>query len=365
MFAAAVPIRGRWRDPQRGIMGRLPKDDKPAGAGAGRKVTQRDIARICGVSPMAVSMAINHKDGVSKKTAEMIRQAVRKLNYTPNLVAKSLRVSSTKTIGVIMSDSSPLLFTRFLKVIGDAAEATGYSVVMANTDQNPERERSAIDVLMNKRIDGMIIAAPLLSDDAKIRDVVDFGIPLVMAMRSSRFPVDSVSTDNFAGAYAMVDYLAKSGSRDIYMINLPRRSQGGALRLKGYADALRANGLSADLRTVQHVAPQIADGRVAMEKLLDRGVHGGAVFCGCDLIAIGAMEVILGRGLRIPRDIRVGGFDDIDMLSHLAVPLTTMRQPIERIARMCFDLLLQRLETPSREAVCLKLPGELIVRKST
>lgn len=330
-----------------------------------KKATLRDIARLCNVSPMAVSMAINHKEGVSKKTAEKIWKAIRKLNYTPNMVAKSLRVSSTKTIGVLMSDSSQLLFTKLLKGIGDAAEAAGYSIIMANTDQNPERERRAIDVLINKRIDGLFLAAPMLADDTKVLDVINNGIPLVMVMRSSSFDVDSVCTDNFGGAYAMVDYLAKSGSGEIHMINLPRGSQSGAERLRGYRQAMTDNGLKCDLRSVPHVNPQIADGRDAMQKLLERGVRGGGVFCGCDMIAIGAMEAAMAAGLAIPGDIRICGFDDIEMLDHLAVPLTTFRQPIDQMAKVSFDLLLERITTPTKPTSRLMLPGDLVVRKST
>ena len=330
-----------------------------------KKATLRDIAAMCNVSPMAVSMAINHKEGVSKKTAEKIWKAIRKLNYTPNMVAKSLRVSATKTIGVVVSDSSHLLFTRLLKGIGDAAEDSGYSIIMANTDQNPERERRVIDVLINKRIDGLLLAAPILTDDAKILDVVNFGIPLVMVMRRSTYDIDSVCTDNFNGAYSMVDYLCKTGSGSVSMINLPRNSQSGSERLRGYRQALLDNGLKCDLRSVQHINPQIADGRDAMFKLLDRGIQGGAVFCGCDLIAIGAIEAARSRGLRLPRDIRVCGFDDIEMLDHLAVPLTTIRQPIDRMARVSLSLLLERIHNPQKPVSRIVLPSELIVRKST
>ena len=330
-----------------------------------KKATLRDIARMCDVSPMAVSMAINHKTGISKKTAEKIWKAIRKLNYTPNMVAKSLRVSSTKTIGVIISDSSHLLFTKLLKSVGDAAEAAGYSIIMASTDQNPERERNAIDVLLNKRIDGLLLAAPILTDDAKILDVINFGIPVVMIMRSSTFDVDCVCTDNFNGAYAITDYLAKTGSRTIHMINLPRASQSGAERLRGYRQALLDNGMKCDLRSVPHVGPQIADGKEAMNKLLDKGVKEGAVFCGCDLIAIGAMEAALSRGLKIPGDLRICGFDDIEMLDHLAVPLTTMRQPIEQMAHISLNLLFDRIRDPSRKTGRVALPSELIIRRST
>ena len=334
-------------------------------AGEKRKATLRDIARLCGVSPMAVSMAINNKDGISRETSERIRKAIRKLNYTPNMVAKSLRVSATKTIGVVMSDSSQLLFTKLLRGIADAADDAGYSIVMGNTDQNPDRERRAIDVLVDKRIDGLFLAAPLLADDDKIRQLTRHGIPIVMAMRSSDYPIDSVCTDNYHGAYAVTEYLAKSGSRDLHMINLPRRSQSGAERLRGFKRALADNGLTCDLRSVPHVNPQIADGRDAMRKLLERGWRGDAVFCACDLLAIGAMEALRESGFKIPRDVRICGFDDIEMLDHLAVPLTTFRQPIDQMAKTGFELLLERIASPSLPPRRLALPGELVLRKST
>ena len=330
-----------------------------------KNVTLRDIANACDVSAMAVSLAINDKPGVSRKTAERIRKAIRELGYTPNMVAKSLRVSATNTLGVLMSDSSHLLFMRLLKSFGDAADAAGFSLIMANTDQKPDREKRAIDVLVNKRIDGLFLAAPMFADNTAIRSVLDRNIPVVTAMRTSDYPIDSVCTDNFSGSYAVVDYLIKSGSGKVHMINLPKSSQSGAERLRGYRQALLDNGLAYHPRSVLHVEPQIRNGYDAMRALLERAQKAESVFCGCDLIAIGAIDAALDANMKVPADVRICGFDDIEMLEHLAVPLTTYRQPIELMAKTGFDLLLERIKSPSIPPRRVVLPGELIIRKST
>ncbi len=334
-------------------------------SGRVKKVTLKDIARKCNVSIMTVSLALNGKKGVSKKTTEKIRSAIREFDYTPNMIARSLRVSATNAIGLVTSDSSHFLFAKLLKTIGNIAEEAGYSIVIANTDQNPDRERRAIEVLINKRIDGLFLAAPIFPSDEGVEYAFNHGTPIVMAMRTSKLDIDSVCNDNFSGAYGAVEYLIKSGSRRIGMIGLPETSQSGSERLRGYRRALSNNGMRLSARLVRHVEPQIVDGEQAMREWLGYGVKVDAVVCGCDLIAIGVMKAIREEGLKIPDDIRVCGFDDIELLEHLAVPLTTVRQPIEMMARTGFMMLIERIKSPKLPARRIVLPGELVVRSST
>lgn len=348
------------RSPEQAKSARRNKSMEP-----GKKATIKDIAAHCSVSLMTVSRVLNNKGGISKKTASRVWEAARELNYTPNLVAKSLRVKETRTLGVVISDSSHLLFAKMLKGIGDAATTAGYSIIFANTNQVREAEREAINVLMNKRIDGLILAAPLRTDEETLREIAHFGVPFVLLMRSSGANVDSVVNDNYHGAYELTDYLARTGSTDIGMINLPRESQSGKERARGYRQALRDHGLAYDPRKHLHAAPHIEDGGKAMARLLERGLRKGAVLCGCDLIAIGAMQTLFAHGLRVPEDVRIGGYDDIEMLDYMKAPLTTMRQPAYEIGQCGVKLLLERIKHPRRETERIVLASELIVRQST
>lgn len=330
-----------------------------------KKTTMRDIAEHCGVSSMAVSKALNGKGGISKETAERILAAAKLLHYRPNLIAKSLRVNETRTLGVIISDSSHLLSAKLLRAIGDAAEDGGYSILIANTGQCPKRERRSVRALAEKRIDGLLFAAPINVDARSMEEVANLGIPVSLLMRTAGAAFDTVITDNFLGAFRMTEYLAKTGSRRIFMINLPRGSQTGKERLRGYKKALRDNGLEYSAGDVSFCEPYIGDGREAMLALLNKGVRSGAVVCGCDVIAIGAIRAAMERGLRIPGDIRIAGYDDIELLDDLRVPLTTMRQPVPDMGRAGVELLVERIKDPERAPQRITLQSELVVREST
>ena len=331
----------------------------------GKRTTIKDIAAACSVSLMTVSRVLNNKRGISKSTAALVWEAARALNYTPNLVAKSLRVKETRTLGVVISDSSHLLFAKMLKGIGDAATAAGYSIIFANTNQSREMEAEAIDVLTNKRIDGLLLAAPLRTDEDSLRGLKRSGVPFVLLMRSGGKVADSVVNDNYHGARAIVDYLVQSGSRYIQMINLPRESQSGKERARGFRQAMKSHGLHCRAENILFSKPFIDDGEKAMLRLLDRGVRSGAIFCGCDLIAIGAMRAIASRGLNVPSDIRICGYDDIEMLDYMKVPLTTMRQPAYAIGETGVQLLVDRIRNPGRKPRHVVLPSDLIIREST
>ena len=330
-----------------------------------KKATMKDIAKLCGVSAMAVSKALGGKGGVSKDTAKRIAAAAKKLNYTPNMIAKSLRVNETRTLGVVVSDSSHLLFAKMLAAISEAAEHEEYSVIMANTGQSAAREKKAVESLVNKRIDGLLLAAPIHVDAKSVAELLGFGIPVALLMRHGGERVDSVVTDNYRGGYEMVDYLLKTGSGPIHMINLSKKSQSGKERLRGYRTALRELGSAHNAGEVLHCPPQIEEGYAAMRRLLEKGITSGAVFCGCDVIAIGAIRAVLEKGFSIPGDFRICGYDDIELLDDLKVPLTTMRQPAQDMGREAIALVLKRIREPRRKPERIVMPGTLVVRAST
>lgn len=333
-------------------------------AGA-KKTTMKDIAALCGVSSMAVSKVLNGKGGISRETSERILAAAKRLHYRPNLIAKSLRVNETRTLGVIISDSSHLLFAKLLRAIGDAADENGYSIIIANTGQCPDRERQSVRTLAGRRIDGLLFAAPINVGREGMDELRSLGIPVTLLMRSAGPDFDTVINDNYQGAYRMTEYLAKTGSGPIRMINLPRGSQSGKERLRGYRQALRDCGMGYSSRDVLFCRPRIEDGCAAMERFLARGVRGGAFLCGCDVIAIGAIRAAAAAGVRIPEDMRIAGYDDIELLDDLRVPLTTMRQPVADMGRAGVELLLGRLRDPDRAPQRIIMRSELVIRQST
>ena len=194
----------------------------------------------------------------------------------------------------------------------------------------------------------------------------NFGVPFVFLIRRSEAEeVDYVINDNINGAYQMVSYLVDSGSGRIHFINLYEETPSRKDRLSGYQRALAEKGIPFDPSLVCSVRPTIEDGHDAMLRLLDRKEKVSAVFCGCDVIGIGVMEAILERGMRIPEDVRVAAYDDIDFAAYLRVPLTTIRQPKYSIGCRGTELLIEKIHGRNSEIQHLILKPELVVRMST
>lgn len=332
----------------------------------GNRVTLKDVAIEAKVSVMTVSKVLNGKSGISKRTAELVKSVAKKLNYRPNNVAKSLRVAETSTLGIVVSDSSEIVFSKVLRGIEDAAMIKGYRVMIINTDQNADKEREAIETLLGQRIDGLIMAAPMRTSQNDLMWVKAFGTPIVMLMRSGAVAdVDSVGNDNINGGYTIVKHLLDTGSRDIRFVSLPEESQSGQERIIGYKRAFREYGLEWNNQNVCYCRPQIQDGLHEVQDLIAKGFKKGAICCGCDLIAIGVIRGILEGGLRVPKDIRVTGYDDVELADYLEVPLTTMRQPKYDIGKEGVNVLVSRMQHPDAISRQTILKSELVVRKST
>lgn len=330
-----------------------------------RNTTLKDIATQAGVSLMTVSKVLNGKGGISRETSQRVLEIARRLNYRPNQIAKSLRADETRTIGVVVSDSSQLVFAKVIRGIEEVATREGYSVIVANTDQKAEREKQAVELLLSKRIDGLILGAPLHTGEDDIRELIRFGVPLVLLMRTSQaVDVNCVVNDNFQGGYEIMKHLLGTGCREVYFLSMPRQVPSSQSRLQGNKQAMAEAGRTLDEDHIQFCEPFIEDGFAAMNRLLDQGVHSGGVCCGCDLIAIGAIRAIQDRGLRVPEDFQVTGYDDLELADYLSVPLTTMRQPKEEIGREGAQLLLDQIRDPSRPPRQIVLRSTLVRRRS-
>jgi DNA-binding LacI/PurR family transcriptional regulator len=329
-----------------------------------KPVTIKDLAEKASVSAMSVSNALNNRGRLSEKTKRHILKIAHELNYMPNLVAKSLRKAQTRTIGVVMSDSSQYVFSKLLLGIEQEASKIGYSVLFANTDQKRDFEIKAIDLLVSKRIDGLLLAAPLAVGERDIERLKSLKVPFVFLMRTSEFEgVEFVTNDNLRGGYLSMKHLYETGERDFGF--LPIDSLSGRKRMEGCKKFLLEKNIFIKEYPVESSLPQIGDGYSAMERLLARGFRNGAVCCGCDLIAVGALKAIFEAGLSVPEDFRLIGYDDFDMAPYLRVPLTTIRQPIYQIGVEGFQLLINRLDQPDSPYHKIILEPELIVRNST
>lgn len=331
-----------------------------------KSVTLKDIALEAGVSTVAVSQVLNDKGKISTETRQRVLAAAQRLQYSPNLVAKSLRMKETRTIGVAVSDASQMFFSQVLRGIQDATDEAGYSIMVANTEQRPGKEKNVIELLLSKQIDGLIIASPTTTEADYLRSLVTRNVPIVVLMRHwSDVDVDTVISDNELGGYLAADYLLTSGCRDIYYLLLPEISQVGEDRLRGHIRALQKHHVPFNPDRILRAIPSIEGGLAAMTELLKKGFNGDAICCDCDLIATGAMHVLINAGYQVPDQVKICGFNDLELGPYLRVPLTTIHQSRYQIGQEGVRLLVDHIQNPKRPTKRITLPVDLIVRDST
>ena len=324
------------------------------------RATLKDIAKEVNVSVTAVSKALNGKGSVSKKTQKRIEEVAARLNYIPNNIARSLRASETKTLGVVVSDGSQAFFAKVIRGIQDTAYENGYSIILCNTDQDYQKEKQAIELLVKMRVDGIMIAATTLLQENDVAFIKKFDIPFVFLIRHNEFTdIDYVINDDVQGSYMLMKYLIKVGnSEPIHFFDMPQFVPSSRTRLSGYKKALEEENIKFDENLVHNVKASVDAGYIAIRQLIEKKEKVSTVYCGCDTIAIGVMEFLVERGYKIPGEIRVAGYDDIDYAEYLRVPLTTVRQPKEQIGRWGTEIIIERLKNPENE------PQHIVLKRS-
>ncbi len=329
-------------------------------------VTLKTIAEELNLSITAVSKALRGEKGIGKETVQKVKETAKKMNYQPNSVAKSLRTNMTKTLGLIVSDSSFLFFNPVIEGVEKSASEFGYNIILCNANSNVDKEKEAVRVLANKRVDGIILAASMLNDQEHAEYLDSFGIPYIFAVRKSETDkCDYVINDNENGSFQMVDYLAKTGSSRICFINIYEKISSYSGRMMGYRKALLQNNLPICEDIIFTAKPTVEDGYASMKRIIAAKKDIDAVFCGCDVIAIGVMEAILEAGLKIPTDIRVAGYDDIEYAAYLRVPLTTVRQPKYKMGKMATEVLIDKIQNKYEGWQNIVLWPDLVLRQST
>jgi LacI family transcriptional regulator len=325
--------------------------------------TIADVARHAGVSVATVSHVMNRTRHVEPETAERVRTAIAALRYSPNSVARSLRRGETKTIGLLLPDNSNPFFASVARQIEDAGFVSGYTVILCNSDGNAEKEERYLSVLMAKQIDGLIFAGS--SDHARVFARLLPSVPAVLVDREIHsVHVDSVLVDHDHGGYLAGQYLVRLGHRRIGVIGGPRDSSSSPARLRGFVRALEEAGFDLPAEAVVDSDYHFAGGRLAMERLMEQAPQITAVFACNDLMAMGAIAALRSRGLRVPGDMSMIGFDDIPYAVTTWPPLTTIAQPVERIGTRAVSLLLERLSEPTAPSRREILAPVLVERES-
>lgn len=332
------------------------------------RVSLRDVAVLAGVSVKTVSNVVNQYTHVSAATRQRVQTALDELGYRPNLSARSLRGGRSGLIALAVPELDSPYFAELARHILYAADARGWTVLIDQTDGRAEREKLVMDGIRSQLIDGVIFS-PLASGPRELAARRDTTPMVLLGERIHDGTMDHVGIDNVAAAEAAVAHLAGLGRRRIAAIGEQRQRRGATarLRLQGYAAGLRAAGLPLDPDLVMaSESYHRADGAAAMAELLELDEPPDAVFCFNDLLAIGALRTLRDNGVRVPEDIAVMGFDDIEESSYSTPGLTTIRPDKARIASTAIALLAARLDDDgdgASRAVTERF--DLVVRRST
>jgi DNA-binding LacI/PurR family transcriptional regulator len=337
--------------------------DRVRKRGEGQAVTIRQVAHRAGVSTATVSRALSGGGPVSQAAAERVRSAARTLGYEPNRIARSLRVRRTRLAAVLIPDVQNPFFTAVVRGVEDVLQAEGWTLLLGNSDDHADRESRNLATLRAEGAAGVVLVPG--QEASAYRSLLGRGLVLVAIDRSPEgLDVDRVTVANVEGARRAVAHLLALGHRRVGLVGGPRGPSTSADRRRGYEAALAAAGVRRLATLVEEGDFRPQGGRAAVERLLSREPQPTALFVTNDLMTLGAYEALRARGLRVPQDVAVVGFDDAPWAPWLDPPLTTVAQPAYELGRRAAELLLDRLERPARPPRSVVLEARLVVRES-
>ncbi len=332
---------------------------------ASQRLTIRQIADLAGVSIATVSRVLNGRGDVSDETRTVVSRVIRENGYTANRSARGLSAGRTGLVGVLVPLVYPAYFSAILAGAAEALSERDLHIVLSPTGHEHDREVSVLDRL-HGLTDGALIILPEESNE-ELERLLDGGYRFVVL--DPLMPLDeripSVSAAHTSGADQAVRHLLDLGHRRIAQITGPRGWVATEDRRRGYGAALSAAGVLPDTELEVESEPEIPEGRRAAEHLLDRPEPPTAIFAFNDNIAIGAVQAARARGLRVPEDLSIVGFDDVEPATIVTPTLTTVRQPLAEMGRTAVSLMMRLLEGQRVETLHLELATRLVVREST
>jgi LacI family transcriptional regulator len=328
--------------------------------------TMADVAARAGVSVATVSRALSDDPKrVSAPVLQRIIDAAEELDYIPNNLARNMRSGSTRILGLIISDIGNPFFTAVARGVEDVAQRHGYSLVLSNTDENPDREAASLGVMAAERAAGVIIATTNENGSA-LRRFQDLGRAVVAIDRHILgLPTDSVVVDNESAAHEAVSHLIRLGHRRVAIVGGPIDADTARERSRGYERAMRESRIALQPELVCHGDFRETAGLTVTRQLLDLADPPTAIFAVNNLTTIGVLGALRERGLKWPEQMSVVGFDDIPMSELLDPPLTVVQQPTYRVGARAADLLIRRLREPTAPVQEVVLSARLVVRGST
>lgn len=327
--------------------------------------TIKEVAARAGVSSATVSYVINDTRYVSPAVKQRVHEAMEELGYRPNVLARSLRQGKTKTLGLILPDSANPFYAELGHALENSAFHKNNNIILCNTDSSVERERLYFDLLVGKQVDGIILDSEE-KDPHLVKRRLPEDYPIVLVDRDfSENIFDTVLTDNFVGGYLAARHLIELGHKRIACVSGPATFYGAMNRLYGYEQALAEFGITYDKDLIECGDFTVGSGHLAAHRLLKLPEPPTAVFMCNDMMAIGFVRSAIEMGRKIPEDISIVGFDNIELCNYLYPTLTSIAQSKEEIAEKSIQLLLDRIEDPKLPPRLVLISPKLILREST
>lgn len=327
------------------------------------KVGVGDIARRSGVSPATVSRVLNENPDVNEETRQKVLGVIQELGYLPVRGArKGSERRGARTLGLVVADITNPFYNETARVIINRARELGYDVILCNTEDNPDIHRESVDLLVRRKVNGLILAS-VRRVDPGVTALIRSGFPIIQYNRRLDSNIGNyVVSDNRTGAFRGTEYLIQLGHRNIGFINGPEDCSTSVERLSGFLEALKAYGITPDPTLIRNCGFRSVQAFAVTMEWLQRQSRPTAIFASNDSMALGVLEATKNCGLQVPRDISVMGFDDVDLVSHKMINLTTISQKKVDMGVMVVEKLIEIINKQCEVPVQLVLEPALIVR---
>jgi LacI family transcriptional regulator len=327
-----------------------------------KNVSLKDIAEKVGVSTALVSYVLNNKfkDRINKEVAANIRQAAKDLNYQPNQIARSLKAQKTFTIGLILADIANPFSSQIARIVEDEAKIKDYSVIFGSSDESDEKTQDLINLLLNRQVDGLIIALPEHTED-QVQYLKDFNVPFVLIDRYyPSIQTNSVSINNFKAAQKAIQHLLENGHKRIGIISYQTSLFHLNERIRGAVDLLAENALIGKVR-IDFINQDVI---TSINGFLTDPNPVDAIFFTSNLLTISGLKYINSIGLKIPDQLAIVGFDETDAFDLFYSPVSYIKQPMIELGRESVKLLLDTIEN-NETIQSIELEAELVIRSSS
>lgn len=326
-----------------------------------------DVAAAAGISVATVSRALTRPDIVSEETLAKVKEAIARTGYVYNAAAADFTRQRSNLVGLIVFTMRSSIQSELIDGVQTRLHEGGFALIVGNSQYDPETEARLIQLFEERKLAGAIVAESTDTNRDALRRLSDSGVPVVITWElTDDAEFDCVGIDNRAAAFTATRHLIDLGHRRIGLIaGRYDRIERVRHRFEGYATALAEAGIELDASLCHQGAPTLETGEAAMAQLLDHGAPPTAVFAASDTLALGALSAATIRGVRVPRDLSIIGFDDLEFSRFTCPPLTTMRVPVHEMGRVAASLIAETGRPASGAARRIALPTELVVRGST